>query len=101
MPAFVYFFQFDHRKTDSVADTISSDYGDIKMRLGLTERLKADALRFLNQTTLAISVSDLAKNLNVSWSTARQILTELTLEGRIECQKTTNWKIYKPKENDR
>jgi DNA-binding transcriptional ArsR family regulator len=61
------------------------------------EELKSKALDFLETSTIAVCVGDVAKHLDISWSTARHILMELLLEGKVECEKTTKSMIFKAK----
>jgi predicted ArsR family transcriptional regulator len=67
------------------------------LRRNLISELKPKALLFIKKATTAVAIGDVAKNVNVSWSTARQILMELTLENKVECEITTNAKIFRPK----
>ena len=52
--------------------------------------MKPVAVDFLNQQKKNVNVGDLARKLDVSWVTSRQLLMELLLEGYIECDKTSN-----------
>lgn len=45
------------------------------------------------------TINDLAKKLEVSWPTARQILMELLLEGKIEADKTPKSWIFKARKH--
>ena len=64
--------------------------------------LKPKAKKFVELSTIPVNVADVAKNLSVSWSTARQILMELVLEGKIQSQKTTKaWIFSKLKKEGR
>lgn len=56
--------------------------------------LKPKAKKFVELSNIPVNVADVAKNLGVSWSTARQILMELVLEGKICSQKTTKAWIF-------
>lgn len=69
--------------------------GEGNLNESITEKLKPKALQFLKDVSMAVGVGDIAKHLGVSWSTARQILMELALEGKVECEKTTNSKIFR------
>ncbi|MCD6241262.1 hypothetical protein J7K27_07080 [Candidatus Bathyarchaeota archaeon] len=64
------------------------------MRKRLTQELKPDALKFIEDHSTPICITDLAKHLGVSWSTARQILMELLLEGEVDCQRTTTSSFF-------
>jgi len=68
------------------------------MRLSLVEQLKPKALEFLKSSSIPVGIGDVAKYLNVSWSTGRQVLMELMLEDKVECQKTTKSRIFRLKE---
>lgn len=46
---------------------------------------------------MPICIGDVAKHFGIAWSTARQILMELLLEGKAECEKTTKSMIFKAK----
>ena len=67
------------------------------MRKNLIDELKPKALLFIRKSTTAVAIGDVAKTFNTSWSTARQILMELTLENEIELETTSNAKIFRPK----
>ena len=67
------------------------------MRKSLIDELKPKALLFIKKATTAVAIGDVAKTVNTSWSTARQILMELTLENKIELETTSNAKIFRPK----
>lgn len=67
------------------------------MRERLIEELKPKALEFLKNTMIAVGVGDVARYLGVSWSTSRQVLMELLVEGKVECEKTTKARIFRIK----
>lgn len=69
------------------------------MRLSLVQDLKPKAVEFMENTTVAVGVSDVAKHLGVAWSTVRQILFELMLEGKVDCEKTTNSRIFRARKH--
>jgi len=70
-------------------------------KVSLVDELKPKALEILKRSKLPLGVGDVAKELDVSWSTARQILTELELEGKVSSLKTSKSKVYFPKEGMR
>lgn len=70
------------------------------MRPSLTEELKPKALDFIQDSSIAVCVGDVAKHLGISWSTARQILMELLVEGKAECERTTNARIFRRKKDE-
>jgi len=60
------------------------------MRYSLVEKLNLKAYEFIGNSRIPVLIGDVARRLNISWSTARQILMELLVEGKVECEKTTN-----------
>jgi len=68
------------------------------LRKSLTEELKPKALKFLESVDVPACIGDVARHLGVSWSTARHLLLELVLEGKIECMKTSRSRIFKIKD---
>ena len=73
--------------------------GDGKLNSSITEKLRPKALEYLENTRIGVGVGSVAKQLGVSWSTARQTLMELVLEGKIECENTTTSKIFRIKKS--
>ena len=71
------------------------------MRANLVQELKPKAIEFLQASDVAVGVGDVARHLDVSWSTARQLLMELLVEGKAECEKTTNAMIFRQKSDVR
>ena len=67
------------------------------MNQSMTEELKPKALEYLKSATMPVGVGDVAKHLNVSWSTARQVLMELLIDSKVECEKTTKSRIFRIK----
>jgi len=67
------------------------------VRLSLIEELKPKALELLRKADFVVRVGDVAHALGISWSTARQILTELVLEGEVEFEETTRGRIFRIK----
>jgi len=63
-------------------------------RVNLVEKLKEKALRLLEKTEMPIGVGDMAKKLDVSWSTARAILLRLEAEGKVRSLKTSKSRVY-------
>jgi len=43
---------------------------------------------------MPLSIEYVARHLNVGWGTARAMLLELALDGKIACQKTTKSWIF-------
>jgi Mn-dependent DtxR family transcriptional regulator len=56
----------------------------------LVETLKSEALRIVEESDIPLGVSDIAKRLNIAWSTTRAILLTLEAEGRVSSLKTLN-----------
>jgi predicted ArsR family transcriptional regulator len=67
----------------------------------ITEKLRPKALEFLRNSGMPVGVGDVAKHLKVSWSTGRQVLNELMLDGEVEYEKTTKSKIFRIKKQKR
>ena len=66
-------------------------------RMSLVEELKDKALEILQESRLPLGVGDVAKRLDVSWTTARAILLTLEAEGKISSLKTSKSKVFYPK----
>jgi predicted ArsR family transcriptional regulator len=66
------------------------------MRTSLFEDYKVvdSIIALLLKTSMPVSVDFVAKNLGLSWSTARAILMQLCLEGRLKATKTTKSWIF-------
>lgn len=68
------------------------------------EELKAKALGLVQANRLAVSVEFVAKKLGVSWGTARNLLLELALDGKVAAEKTTKAWVFRknvqPKERE-
>jgi Mn-dependent DtxR family transcriptional regulator len=69
--------------------------GELKLNQSMTEELKPKTLLYLKSATMPVGVGDVAKHLNVSWSTARQVLMELLIESKVECERTTHARIFR------
>jgi len=67
------------------------------LRKGLVEDLKPEAIKFLENITVPVCIGDVARHLGISWSTARQLMMELVLEGKIDRIETTRSSIFKIK----
>jgi len=63
-------------------------------RQNLVEELKNEALKILKATEMPLGVGDIAKKLDVSWTTARAILLTLEAEGDLSSLKTSKSKVY-------
>jgi predicted ArsR family transcriptional regulator len=62
-----------------------------------TTQLKAKTLEYLKNAALAVGIGDVARHLDVSWTTSRQVLMELVIDGNVECEETTQAKIFRMK----
>jgi DNA-binding IclR family transcriptional regulator len=51
-------------------------------------------LELLQKTSMPVSIEYVARRLNVGWGTARAMLLELLVEGKIAGQKTTKSWIF-------
>jgi len=60
----------------------------------ILEESKPKAFDIVKTSSMPIGVGDVAKKLGVSWTTARQVLTELVAEGKIRCLKTAKSRVY-------
>ena len=65
------------------------------------KELRKKIREFLKQQKQPFSVNDVAKEFNISWTTARAILLELALEGEVKVMKTTKSYVFIPKGADR
>ena len=61
----------------------------------MARRCKEAAMKSVKKFEGYFTINDLAKKLGTSWSTARQILMELVIEGKIEAQKTPKSWIFR------
>jgi DNA-binding IclR family transcriptional regulator len=64
------------------------------------EELKDEALKLLASSQLPLGVMDVAKKLDVSWTTARAILLTLEAEGKVSSLKTSKSKVYFLRQRD-
>ena len=62
------------------------------------EKLKKEIREYIKTLREPFSVNDIAKRFEISWNTARTILLELALEGKVELLKTTKSYVFIPKE---
>jgi|GEM_PF-5629599 predicted ArsR family transcriptional regulator len=60
----------------------------------MARRCREAAMKSIKKFEGYFTINDLAKKLNISWSTARQILMELVIEGKVEAQKTPKSWIF-------
>jgi len=65
------------------------------------EKLRKKIRDFIKQQEQPFSVNDVAKEFEISWTTARAILLELALEGEVEVMKTTKSYVFIPKGGQR
>jgi predicted ArsR family transcriptional regulator len=72
----------------------------LKRKLSLVEELKDEALKLLASSQLPLGVMDVAKKLDVSWTTARAILLTLEAEGKVSSLKTSKSKVYFLRQGD-
>jgi ribosomal protein S25 len=63
-------------------------------RLNLADELKEEAFKILKESQVPLGVGDVAKKLDVAWSTARIILLTLEAEGKVQSLKTSKSKVY-------
>lgn len=60
--------------------------------------IQTQLLNLLGKTPMPVSIEYVARHLNVGWGTARAILLELTLSGKVAGQKTTkSWIFWIPR----
>lgn len=57
-------------------------------------KIESEVIRVLEKTPIPCSVEYIAQNLNLAWGTARAILLDLTVKGKIKSQKTTKSLIF-------
>jgi Mn-dependent DtxR family transcriptional regulator len=69
------------------------------MRTSLVQSKKEAAKWLLSTTVRPLNVGDIARELHTSWTTARQVVTELVAEGAAEATETTNGTLYRAKTN--
>jgi len=65
------------------------------------KELRKRIREFVRRQKQPFSVNDVAKEFNISWTTARAILLELALEGEVEVMKTTKSYVFIPKGGQR
>ena len=55
-------------------------------------------LKLLEKTSMPFSIKYVARHLNVGWGTARAMLLELVVDGKVAGQKTTkSWIFWLPR----
>jgi len=57
-------------------------------------------LHLIESTEMPVSVDFVARNLGLNWSTARALLMQLSLEGKLVAEKTTKSWIFSHKVED-
>jgi len=62
-----------------------------------SEKLRRKALRAIGEAKVPVTIDYVADRLSISWSTARAILLELALSGRIVAEKTLKSWIFRAK----
>ena len=65
------------------------------------KELRKRIREFIRQQKQPFSVNDVAREFDISWTTARAILLELALEGEVEVMKTTKSYVFIPKGGQR
>jgi DNA-binding IclR family transcriptional regulator len=59
--------------------------------------VQSQLLELLEKTPIPVSIEFVARHLNVGWGTARAMLLELALSGKVASQKTTkSWIFWIP-----
>ena len=59
--------------------------------------IQTQLLKLLEKTSMPVSIEYVARHLNVGWGTARAMLLELALSGKVAGQKTTkSWIFWIP-----
>jgi hypothetical protein len=62
--------------------------------------LQNDIVSLLKETKIPVSVEFVATRLSLGWGTARAILLNLSVQGRVKMQKTTKSFIFSLKEEE-
>jgi len=63
--------------------------------------LQTQLLKLLKKTRIPVSIEYVARHLNVGWGTARAMLLELVVSGKVAGQKTTkSWIFWMPGSED-
>ena len=57
-------------------------------------KLEEKIIKLLEETKIPCAIDYVAKNVNIAWGTARAILLNLAVNGRIQTQKTTKSLIF-------
>ena len=59
--------------------------------------IQTQLLNLLEKTPMPVSIEFVARHLTVGWGTARAMLLELVVDGKVACQKTTkSWIFWMP-----
>jgi len=59
------------------------------------EKYEQQVLKLLNETRAPVSIDFVRFNLKIHWVTARALLMEMALEGKLQAQKTTkSWVFF-------
>ena len=66
------------------------------------EKVEAQVLKLLERTPTAVSIDYVRYHLSISWSTARGLLLNMTIKGKVEAEKTTKSLIFRlPKKGEK
>jgi hypothetical protein len=58
------------------------------------KNLEIQIVNFLKETPIPASIDYVAQHFNLAWGTARAILLNLVIDGRVQTQKTTKSLIF-------
>lgn len=59
------------------------------------EEIENQVVELLTKTSMPVSIDYVAHHLHMSWSTARGLLLNMTIKGKIEAEKTTKSLIFR------
>lgn len=57
-------------------------------------QIEKQILEILSECKIPVSIDYVAQHLRISWGTARAILLDMTVEGKLKSQKTTKGLIF-------
>ena len=57
-------------------------------------KLEEEIVEYMEKTEIPVSVEFIAQHFDLAWGTARAILLDLALRGRVKVQKTTKSLIF-------
>jgi len=64
------------------------------------EKVEKQVLELMQRTVTPVSIDYVAHHLKIAWATARGLLLNMTIKGKIEAEKTTKSLIFRLSRNE-